>query len=151
MARVTVEDCIKTISNRFELVVLAAQRTRQIFSGAPLTIERHNDKFPVVALREIAEGTVEADGLREAVTKSFRRHVQLDDSEQEMADMLLEEQTNKGTTDIGVDSFEEILTEDELADSFQEEVKTEPEAELKPEDIEGEFAEILKEEKPAEK
>src|SRR5260221_3584874 len=106
MARVTVEDCLEYVTNRFDLVIVAAQRTRQLFSGAPVTIEKHQDKFPVVALREIAEKTVEIDPLREAVVQGFRRHVQLDESEQEMADMLLEEQSKKGTSiDIWVASF----------------------------------------------
>lgn len=149
MARVTVEDCLKTVSNRFELVVLAAQRTRQIFAGAPVKIERHNDKYPVVALREIAEDAIDTQPLRDAVTQSFRRHIQLDESEQEMADMLLEEQAKKGGAfDIGAESFEEILTEEELARSFQEEVEEpeESEEELDEEELEEETFESLLEE-----
>ena len=64
MARLTVEDCIDRIPNRFELVMLAAQRARELGSGAPMTVDRDNDKNPVVALREIADDTVELDGLR---------------------------------------------------------------------------------------
>lgn len=116
MARVTVEDCIEIVPNRFELIVLAAQRTRQIFAGAPLTIERGNDKYPVVALREIAEQTVDTNLLSEAVVANYRKHIQLDETEQEMADMLLNEKD--GSLEIGANSFEEILTEEELAASF---------------------------------
>jgi DNA-directed RNA polymerase subunit omega len=78
MARVTVEDCVDKISNRFDLVLLAAQRARQISGGAELTIDRDRDKNPVVALREIAEETVHPDDLQEGVIQSLQR-VQIDD------------------------------------------------------------------------
>jgi DNA-directed RNA polymerase subunit omega len=71
MARVTVEDCILHVPNRFELVLLASQRAKQISSGNPLTIERDNDKDPVVSLREIADQTVSIDQLKEDLTQSF--------------------------------------------------------------------------------
>jgi DNA-directed RNA polymerase subunit omega len=70
MARVTVEDCVEVITNRFDLVVVAAQRAKQIASGAPLTLDRDNDKDAVVALREIADVTVDFDALREEVIAS---------------------------------------------------------------------------------
>jgi DNA-directed RNA polymerase subunit omega len=73
MARVTVEDCVDKISNRFDLVLLAAQRAREISGGAELTLERDRDKNPVVALREIAEETIRPDNLREAVVTSLQR------------------------------------------------------------------------------
>ena len=73
MARVTVEDCIEVIPNRFELVVAAAQRAKQISSGAPLTVDRDNDKDSVVALREIAEGSVHAEKLMEEIVNNFCR------------------------------------------------------------------------------
>ena len=72
MARVTVEDCVDKVSNRFDLVLLAAQRARQISGGADLTIDRDRDKNPVVALREIAEETVRPRNLEEAVVQSLR-------------------------------------------------------------------------------
>lgn len=81
MARVTVEDCIEKIPNRFELVMLAAQRARKIGSGAALTIDRDNDKNPVVALREIADETVAIDDLKEELVKNHQRIVEMDDSE----------------------------------------------------------------------
>lgn len=74
MARVTVEDCVEIIPNRFKLVVLAAQRAKQISSGAPLTVDRDNDKDAVVALREIADRTVEPDGLQEDLIQGSCRH-----------------------------------------------------------------------------
>ena len=75
MARVTVEDCITKIPNRFDLVVIAAQRARQLSAGAPLTVERDNDKNPVVALREIAAETVQISKLENANLMSFRRQI----------------------------------------------------------------------------
>ena len=80
MARVTVEDCVDKIPNRFDLVLLAAQRARQISGGAELTIDRDRDKNPVVALREIADVTVLPDELREAVISNMQR-VQIDDDD----------------------------------------------------------------------
>ena len=79
MARITVEDCVTRIPNRFELVMLAAQRARDVSAGAPLTVERDNDKNPVVALREIADGTVELDHLRYELIHGLRRHVEIED------------------------------------------------------------------------
>ncbi|MDZ7893985.1 MAG: DNA-directed RNA polymerase subunit omega [Sphingobium sp.] len=80
MARVTVEDCIDKVTNRFDLVLLAAQRARAISGGAELTIDRDRDKNPVVALREIAEETVTPDELREDVVSSLQK-VQVDDDD----------------------------------------------------------------------
>src|SRR4028118_2179295 len=80
MARVTVEDCVDKIPNRFDLVLLAAQRARQISGGADLTIERDRDKNPVVALREIAEQTVKPKHLEEAVIGNLQK-VQVDDDD----------------------------------------------------------------------
>jgi DNA-directed RNA polymerase subunit omega len=80
MARVTVEDCVDKIPNRFDLVLMAAQRARQISGGADLTIDRDRDKNPVVALREIAEETVRPRDLQEAVVSSLQR-VQIDEED----------------------------------------------------------------------
>jgi len=80
MARVTVEDCVDKVSNRFDLVLFAAQRARQISGGADLTIDRDRDKNPVVALREIAEETIRPDHLQEAVVTSMQK-VQIDDDD----------------------------------------------------------------------
>ncbi|MGH6945231.1 MAG: DNA-directed RNA polymerase subunit omega [Geminicoccaceae bacterium] len=79
MARITVEDCVTRVPNRFELVMLSAQRARDISAGAPLSVERDNDKNPVVALREIAENTVELDHLRYELIHGLRRHVEIED------------------------------------------------------------------------
>ena len=83
MARVTVEDCVQKVPNRFELVLLAAQRAREISSGAPLTIDRDNDKDPVVALREIADGTITPEELRESRIRSMQRYVERDEPEED--------------------------------------------------------------------
>ena len=80
MARVTVEDCVLKIPNRFELVMLAAQRARHISAGAPLAVDRDNDKNPVVALREIAEETVALEDLEESLIKSMQKYVQMEES-----------------------------------------------------------------------
>lgn len=86
MARVTVEDCVEKIPNRFELVVTAAQRARQLAAGAPLTVERDNDKNAVVSLREIAETSVDIDKLNHATLMAFRRQIAHELSETEDAD-----------------------------------------------------------------
>jgi len=82
MARVTVEDCVDKVTNRFELVLAAAQRSRQISSGAPLEVDRDNDKNAVVSLREIAEEKIIASDLTESVIGSLRKVVESDESEE---------------------------------------------------------------------
>jgi DNA-directed RNA polymerase subunit omega len=82
MARVTVEDCIDKLPNRFELVLLSAHRARMISQGAPLSVERDNDKNPVVALREIADESVNTDDLREEYIHAMQKHVEVDEPEQ---------------------------------------------------------------------
>ena len=82
MARVTVEDCIEKIPNRFELVMVAAQRARKISSGAPLTIERDNDKNPVISLREIAQETIEIADLKEELVRNHQRMVVYEEEEE---------------------------------------------------------------------
>ena len=81
MARVTVEDCIDKLPNRFELVLLAAHRARTISQGSQITVERDNDKNPVVALREIAEETIVPEDLREEYIHSMQKHVEVDEPE----------------------------------------------------------------------
>jgi DNA-directed RNA polymerase subunit omega len=83
MARVTVEDCVLKVPNRFELVLLAAQRARDVASGAPLTVERDNDKNPVVALREIADETIQLDTVQNALIKGMQKHVEADEPEED--------------------------------------------------------------------
>ena len=81
MARVTVEDCIDKVENRFDLVLLASHRARMVSSGAPITIDRDNDKNPVVSLREIAEKTVSPEDLKEDLIHSLQKYVEVDEPE----------------------------------------------------------------------
>ena len=89
MARVTVEDCVDKVPNRFDLVMLAAQRAREISAGAPLALERDNDKNPVVALREIAEETQGADVLRERMIESHQTQIEVDEPEEDQMALLM--------------------------------------------------------------
>jgi DNA-directed RNA polymerase subunit omega len=83
MARVTVEDCVEKVPNRFELVMLAAQRSRDISAGAEITVERDNDKNPVVALREIAEETIEHEKLNDSLIRGLQKVPEIDEPEEE--------------------------------------------------------------------
>jgi DNA-directed RNA polymerase subunit omega len=88
MARVTVEDCIDKVENRFELVLLASHRARMVSSGSPITIDRDNDKNPVVALREIAEQTVSPGDLKEDLIHSLQKYVEVDEPEPENVPLI---------------------------------------------------------------
>jgi DNA-directed RNA polymerase subunit omega len=141
MARVTVEDCVVKVPNRFELVLLAAQRAREITSGAPLSVERDDDKNPVVALREIADETVGLDHLKDSLVRGMQKHVEMDEPE-ETPDI---EQTLFGLTDsvgpvIGEDDTDEEAVEDELDEDMLE-VESEDEL-AAPADAEGEEEEV---------
>lgn len=89
MARVTVEDCVEIIPNRFELVVLTAQRSREVSAGAELTRERDDDKNPVVALREIADKSVDPDELEESLLHGLQKHVEADEPEEDDMALLM--------------------------------------------------------------
>lgn len=119
MARVTVEDCVVKIPNRFELVLLAAQRARDITSGAPLSLDRDDDKNPVVALREIADETVALDHLKESLVRGMQKHVEMDEPE-EAPDL---EQALFGIADptgpvIGEDEIDEEAVDEELEEDL---------------------------------
>ncbi len=88
MARVTVEDCVDKVPNRFELVMLAAHRAREIAAGSPVTVDRDNDKNPVVSLREIAEETQGADDLRERLIESNQTQIEVDEPEEDSMTLL---------------------------------------------------------------
>ena len=92
MARVTVEDCVLKVPNRFELVMLAAHRARDLAAGAALSVDRDNDKNPVVALREIADETLGIDTLKENVVKGMQKLVEPDEPEEEEMDALAAQQ-----------------------------------------------------------
>jgi DNA-directed RNA polymerase subunit omega len=97
MARVTVEDCIDKVSNRFDLVLLAAHRAREISSGSLLTIDRDNDKNPVVALREIADETVTAVQLRESSIESLQRQIEVDEPEEDQMTLIVSEEVDEAS------------------------------------------------------
>jgi DNA-directed RNA polymerase subunit omega len=112
MARVTVEDCVDKISNRFELVLIAANRARDLRGGSAITIDRENDKDPVVALREIAEKTISPDDMRERLIHSIQKQVEIDEPEAAAAPMLPPELRpilgrDDPTTDVVVDTMTE--------------------------------------------
>jgi DNA-directed RNA polymerase subunit omega len=88
MARVTVEDCIDKVENRFDLVLLASHRARMISSGSSITVNRDNDKNPVVALREVAEETVSPDDLKEDLIHSLQKYTEVDEPEPEAVPMI---------------------------------------------------------------
>lgn len=91
MARITVEDCESRVPNRFDLVLEAVERVRQILSGALISIDPRKDKNPVIALREIAAGAVSVDALHDSIIRSLQNHVQVDDEEQDVLTVLAEE------------------------------------------------------------
>jgi DNA-directed RNA polymerase subunit omega len=112
MARVTVEDCEDKVDNRFDLVLLAARRARQISAGAPITVERDNDKNPVVALREIAEETILAKDLQEAVFYGLQKHVEIDEPEEDDISLLLAEQKlTDNNQDMTADNLAKVALE----------------------------------------
>ena len=103
MARVTVEDCVQKIPNRFELVLLAAQRARNLSRGEELTLDRDNDKNPVVALREIAEETIPLDGLEMDLIKSLSRSPEPEPADEEVLDLIPTDQNIFGLQDISAE------------------------------------------------
>lgn len=108
MARVTVEDCVDKVENRFELVLVASHRARMIASGSPITILRDNDKNPVVALREIADQTVAPDDLKEDLIHSLQRFVEVDEPDAEQVPLI-------GSPSDGPDEIQfDRMTEEDL-------------------------------------
>ena len=115
MARVTVEDCVDKVDNRFELVLLASHRARQISQGAPLLVERDNDKNPVVALREIAKESLSPGDLKEDLIHSLQKHVEVDEPESEVVVPRLEARGDAGEGATGEAGFEQMSEDDLLA------------------------------------
>lgn len=99
MARVTVEDCVDKVPNRFELVMLAAHRAREISAGAPITVNRDNDKNPVVSLREIADETQGADDLRERLIEANQTQIEVDEPEEDSMSLLMGAEADKPADD----------------------------------------------------
>jgi len=128
MARVTVEDCVVKVPNRFELVLLAAQRAREITSGAPLSLDRDDDKNPVVALREIADETIHLDHLRDSVVRGMQKHVEIDEPE-ESAELDLDQSVFGVAAPLGRAADDDEAAEDALdAGALDEEVGEDDEA-----------------------
>jgi len=99
MARVTVEDCVDKVPNRFELVMLAAHRAREIQKGSPLTLARDNDKNPVVALREIADETQGAEELRERMIAAHQTQIEVDEPEDDAMALLMSAEADRPIVD----------------------------------------------------
>jgi DNA-directed RNA polymerase subunit omega len=112
MARVTVEDCIDKVENRFELVLLTSHRARMISAGAQITIERDNDKNPVVALREIADQTISHDDLKEDLIHSLQKYVEVDEPEPETVPLIAGAGGNVEADDMEITA--DRMTEEEL-------------------------------------
>lgn len=127
MARVTVEDCVQQVPNRFELVLLAAQRARNLSRGEELTIARDNDKNPVVALREIADQTIDRPGLEQDLIKSLLRAPEPEPADEEVMDLIPTDQNIFGLQDI---SAEEETANMAVEDLSPEDVEAAIEAEL---------------------
>jgi DNA-directed RNA polymerase subunit omega len=114
MARVTVEDCIDKVENRFELVLIASHRARMIASGSQITVDRDNDKNPVVSLREIADATLAPDDLKEDFIQSLQKHVEVDEPEAEAVPALASAPEQARSDALGDVQFDRMTEEDLL-------------------------------------
>ena len=119
MARVTVEDCIVQIPNRFELVLLAAQRARNIGRGEEMTVERDNDKNPVVALREIADTTIDLAAVEADLVKSLQRAPEPEPAEEEVLDLIATDENIFGVMDVNEELLAEAGAEDLSPDDIE--------------------------------
>jgi len=129
MARVTVEDCVDKIPNRFELVLLAAHRARSIANGSAVTVEPDNDKNPVIALREIAERTIPPDDMREGLIHSIQKNVEVDEPEPGAAPTLpIERRPMLGRDDQSTDTVVDTISEEQLLRGMESLTPTEPSA-----------------------
>ena len=115
MARVTVEDCVDKIPNRYELLMVAAQRAKDIAAGAPLTVARDNDKNSVVALREIADETVSIEELQKSLVLGLQKYVEVEEPEEEEMEIMAAE---KELADLD-DQFSGVLLDNEMSDGMQ--------------------------------
>ena len=128
MARVTVEDCVDKVPNRFELVLMAAHRARALTTGSPVTIEPENDKNPVIALREIAEKTVSPGDMRERLIHSIQKQVEIDEPEVTAAPKLPEEphRFTLGRDNRSTDTVVDVITEEQLLRGLEGLAPTDP-------------------------
>jgi DNA-directed RNA polymerase subunit omega len=121
MARITVEDCVDKIPNRFDLVLLAAHRARMLSKGSAITVEQDNDKPPVIALREIAEQTISPGDTREGLLHSMQKHVEIDEPEAVAAPVLpVALRPMLGRDDPSVDAKIDTMTEEALLRGLQQ-------------------------------
>lgn len=132
MARVTVEDCVDKIPNRFELVLLAAHRARQISTGAAIAVEPENDKNPVISLREIADKKLPPDDLRESLIHSIQKNVEVDEPEAEAAPILAHDRRGPmlGRDEQSLDNSVDVMTEEQMLRGMESQTPTEPSAAL---------------------
>ena len=129
MARVTVEDCIDKMANRFELVLVAAHRARTIAKGSPITVEPEDDKNPVVALREIAARTISPDDMREGLIHSIQHNVEIDEPEAAAAPIdPRQHRISLGPDDQSSDKTVDTLTEEELLHAMEKLARDAPTA-----------------------
>ncbi len=120
MARVTVEDCVDKVPNRFELLLIAAHRARQLAKGAPMTVEADDDKNPVVALREIAEKTISAADMRESLIHSIQKQVEMDEPEVAAAPLApLADRLILGRDSQSADTTVDTMSEADLLRAFE--------------------------------
>ena len=115
MARVTVEDCIDKIPNRYELLMVAAQRAKDISTGSPITLPRDNDKNPVIALREIADNTVNIEDLQKSLVMGLQKYVEVEEPEEEELEIMAAE---KELVDLD-EQFSGLLLDSDVSDSMQ--------------------------------
>ncbi len=115
MARVTVEDCVDKIPNRYELLMVAAQRAKDIASGAPITVSKDNDKNPVIALREIADETVSIEELQKSLVMGLQKYVEVEEPEEEELEIMAAE---KELADLD-EQFSGLLLDSEMSDTMQ--------------------------------
>jgi len=128
MARVTVEDCVDKVPNRFELVLIAAHRARAITNGNAITVEADNDKNPVIALREIADETIAVEDVREGLIHSIQKNVEVDEPEADAAPALAAERRAPilGRDDMSRDGIVDTMTEEQLLDGLKSMTPSEP-------------------------
>jgi DNA-directed RNA polymerase subunit omega len=128
MARVTVEDCVDKVANRFELVLIAAHRARAITNGSAITVDPERDKNPVIALREIAEMTVAVEDVREGLIHSLQKNVEVDEPEAEAAPVLTQDRRapTLGRDDMSRDLVVDTMTEEQLLRGLESMTPSEP-------------------------
>lgn len=130
MARVTVEDCVDKVANRFELVLLAAHRARSVANGSPISVPSENDKNPVIALREIAEETIASDDIREGLIHSIQKNTEVDEPEAVAAPLVSADRRSPllGRDDQSSDTVVDVMTEEQFLRGMESMTPTEPSA-----------------------